>query len=117
MAGIRVTGPSKFGVGDSVGVSTSKSYEYDSGRCLSFEVWASITTDPSSTDGVDVSIKRKAGPGGVVADGGLTKSVAATASGVLYMGIYDPGTVDIEVKNNDGSYAATINGIWVREAV
>ena len=117
MSGITQKGPIEFGAGDSVGVSTSKSYEYDSDKCLSFEVWVSIATDASSTAGVDVSVRRKAGPGGVVADGGLTKSVAATASGVLYMGPYDPGTVDIVVKNNDTSYAATINGIWIRELV
>ena len=117
MLGLRVTGPSKCGAGDTVAASTSKSYEYISGQCISFEIWASITTDPSSADGVDVSVKRKTGPGGVVADGGLTKSVAPTTSGVFYMGVYQPGTVDIVIKNNDANYAATVNGIWVCETV
>ena len=117
MPGITLRGPIEFGAGDNVNINTSKLYEYTSSKCLGFEMWISVTTDPSSTNGVEVSIKRKVGPGGAVANEGLTKSVTATTSGVLYMGPYDPGTVDIVVKNNDASYTATINGIWIKEAV
>ena len=116
MAGPTPGTASTYGTGASVAISSSNTYEHDSGQCYYFEVWASITTDVNATDGVDVSVKRKTAASGTVADAGLTKSVGVNTTEVLYLGIYDAGTADIVVKNNDGSYAATINNIWVREA-
>ena len=116
MAGPTPGTASTYGTNDSVAASSSNTYEYDSGQCYYFEIWASITTDASASDGVDVTVKRKTAASGTAADAGLTKSVGANTTEVLYMGIYDAGTVDIVVKNNDSSYAATINNIWVRKA-
>ncbi len=117
MAGpIPGTASGLLGVATSVAATSSVTTEYDSGQCYYFEVWVDIATDALSTAGVDVTVKRKTGAAGTVASSGLTKSVAATESKVLYMGIYDAGTVDIVVTNNDGTYAATINEIYVRAA-
>ena len=106
-----------YGTAASVAVSSSNTYEHDSGQCYYFEVWASITTDASATAVVDVSVRRKTAASGTAAGAGLTKSAAAAgATTVLYMGVYDAGTVDIVVTNNDVNYAATINNIYVRAA-
>ena len=116
MAGPTPGTPVEYGTSDSVAAASSNTYEHDSGQCYYFEIWASITTDASATDGVDVSVRRKTAASGTAADTGLTKSVPINTTEVLYMGIYDAGTVNIVVTNNDASYAATINDIWVREA-
>ncbi len=101
----------------SVAAGTPVTYEYDSGQCYYFELWADITTDASSTAGVDVSVRRKTGASGTTATAGLTKSVgAAGVNEVLYLGTYDAGTVDIVVTNNDATYAATLNNLLVRSA-
>jgi len=105
-----------LGVATSVPASSSVTTEYDSGQCYYFEVWVDVATDALSTAGVDVAVKRKTGAAGTTASSGLTKSIGATESTILYMGIYDAGTVDIVVSNNDGTYAATINEIYVRVA-
>ena len=104
------------GTAASVDNGTPLVKEYDSGQCYYYEIWVDVATDASSTDGVDVAVKRKTGSSGTDASSGLTKSVAATEAKVLYMGIYDAGTVDIVVTNNDASYAATVNEIYVRTA-
>ena len=115
---MRVTSPTKYGTNDSVAPGGSNTYEHNSGQgCLSFEVWASITTSGDASSGVDISVKRKTGPSGTVAGSGLTVSIDIGTTEVVYLGEYSPGTVDVVVKNNDADYAATINGIWVREIV
>ncbi len=105
-----------LGVATSVAAAGSLTQEFNSAQCYYFEIWVDIATDASSTAGVDVSVKRKTGAAGTSASTGLTKNVAATQSAVLYMGIWDAGTVDIVITNNDATYAATVNEIYVRVA-
>lgn len=101
----------------SIAAASSVTYEHDSGQCYFFELWADVTTDASSTAGVIVSVRRKTGASGTPASAGLSKSIAAAgANDVLYLGIYDAGTVDIVIANDDATYAATLNNLYVRSA-
>ena len=102
----------------SIAAASSVTYEHDSGQCYFFELWADVSTDASSTAGVNVSVRRKTGASGTPASAGLSKSVAAAGvSDVLYLGIFDAGTVDIVVENTDATYAATLNNLYVRSAI
>lgn len=96
---------------------SSLTYEHDSGQCYFFELWADVSTNASSTDGVDISVRRKTGSSGAAATAGLTKSVdSGGASSIVYLGTYDAGTVDIVLTNNDATYDATLNNLYVRAA-
>ena len=103
--------------GDVIDAKGSNAYEYTSNKCFSFEVGVSLTTDPNSTSGVNVSITKKIGEGTPIVRKGLTETFRAKDSGLIYIGEYTPGTVVVVFNNFDDTYAATIDGIWIKENV
>ena len=101
-----------------INANSTHTQEYDSGQCYEFEVWVDVTTSADATDGVEIRLKRKTGSSGTAGSAAWrVKTVDVNQSNyVSYFGAVPPGTIDIEVENEDDSQSATLNQIYVRKA-
>ena len=112
MAGPIPQTPTQFWSNVSVAAGATQSYEFDSGQCYFATLIINVDLDASATEGATLRVYEVTEPSGTKAE---RPRIAITLDddpdGVSVE--VPPGTYSIEVTNDDGSYALTLNG-WYR---